>query len=77
LNKFSESRSVVKLIFENEVIMEDLEERVKHLENEVARLIAELRIEVGYNHDDIADIMSYLQQKFPKDWKSDGTFRIE
>jgi len=57
--------------------MEDLEERVKHLENEVARLIAELRIEVGYNHDDIADIMSYLQQKFPKDWKSDGTFRIE
>ena len=53
--------------------MENLEKRLKHMENEVARLIAELRLEVGYNHDDIADIMSYLQQKFPNDWKEDGT----
>jgi hypothetical protein len=53
--------------------MENLEERIKHLENEVARLIASLRVEVGYNHDDIADIMSYLQKKFPDDWNRDGT----
>ena len=52
--------------------MENLEERIKHLENEVARLIAALRVEVGYNHDDIADIMSYLQKKFPDDWNSAG-----
>jgi len=52
--------------------MENLEEKVKHLEAEVARLIAELRVEVGYNHDDIADVMSYLQRKFPDDWNKDG-----
>jgi hypothetical protein len=53
--------------------MDTLEDRVQHLENEIARLIAELRVEVGYNHDDLADIMSYLQRKFPEDWKEDGT----
>jgi hypothetical protein len=53
--------------------MDILEDRVQHLENEIARLIAELRVEVGYNHDDLADLMSYLQKKYPDDWKEDGT----
>jgi hypothetical protein len=57
--------------------MGDLEKRMKHMENEVARLIAELRLEVGYNHDDLADIMSYLQQKFPNDWNEDGTIKAD
>ena len=53
--------------------MNNFEERMKHLENEVARLIAELRVAVGYNHDDIADILSYLRRKFPDDWNEDGS----
>jgi hypothetical protein len=52
--------------------MDDLEEKIKHLENEVARLIAQLRVEVKYNHDDIADLMNYLQYKFPKEWSKEG-----
>jgi hypothetical protein len=57
--------------------MENLEGRVMHLEQEIARLIAELRVEVGFNHDDLADLMRYLQKKFPDDWKEDGTLRDE
>jgi hypothetical protein len=53
--------------------MEDLEAKIKHLEGEVARLIAELRVEVKYNHDDIADLMNYLQYKFPSEWSKEGT----
>ena len=67
----------INILSKNEAVMEDLEKRMKHLETEVARLIAELRLEVGYNHDDLADIMSYLQAKFPDDWNEDGTIRAD
>ena len=53
--------------------MDDMEAKIKNLENEVARLIAQLRVEVRYNHDDIADLMTYLQYKFPNEWSKEGT----
>jgi hypothetical protein len=57
--------------------MDNLEEKIKHLENELARLIGQLRVEVKYNHDDIADLMNYLQYKFPNEWNPDGTIAKE
>jgi hypothetical protein len=53
--------------------MDELENKIKYLESEVARLIAQLRVEVKYNHDDIADLMNYLQYKFPNEWSGEGT----
>jgi hypothetical protein len=58
-------------------VLENLEGKVQHLENEVAKLIATLRVEVQRNHDDIRSLIEYLRIKFPNEWKEDGTLLMD
>ncbi len=57
--------------------MENLEGTIQHLENEVAKLIATLRVEVKRNYDDIQSLIEYLRIKFPNEWKEDGTLLLD
>jgi hypothetical protein len=57
--------------------LENLEGKLQHLENEVAKLIATLRLEVKHNHDDIQSLIEYLRIKFPDEWNEDGTLLLD